>query len=129
MNIEEFVGESLRQIVRGIQEVQKEFPYNYTTSVEIGNLEGVMSHRRRAGGISFDLAVTTSSTGKASAGGSVSADLSIAGLDLLKGGAEGRVEGEMSRSVVSRVAFEVPIVWPGQPEYGRSAGKDPQSPR
>ncbi len=116
MNLEEFINESLRQIMNGVADAKK---YGSTIGAEVNpfaHMGGVDSQPEGAvyrlnkgkGGqwaqnISFDVAVTTSKESSSEGG----AKLSVAVFSL--GGGK---ENNSTNSSVSRVQFTVPVFLP-----------------
>ena len=112
MNIEEFVCESISQVMKGVKKAQ----------VAASGIQGIVSHHNNSwaiggGGdfdtctnrvvheVHFDIAVTASES--ESKGGK-------AGLKIFSVGVGVSAQGGSENSSVSRIQFSVPVSYPGQ---------------
>ena len=118
MNLEEFVETSLKQIISGVKKAQQatRLPGKHETEADVVNPAIMYSADFAPKGkyfatigknlvhfVDFDVAVTTDSSSEAKAG----LNLKVAGIGL--GGGGGVVDRD---SVVSRIKFQVPIMFP-----------------
>lgn len=114
MELRQFVAESLRQIVAGVQDVQKEHTVgddNRSTAPIIGSRSAIGHEHRSNGVIQFDVAVR--STLASEADGKASGRIGIKVVGEIEG--EGGVSALASREQQNRLSFSVPITWPGHP--------------
>ena len=113
MDLEDFVAESLRQIVSGVSRAQREthsmgariYPLMFGTRADGSRLTGedAEGNSRPAYEVKFDVAVTVSaSTGSG-------AEMK-ARLHILEAGIGGKSANE--NTTASRVSFSIPVVYP-----------------
>lgn len=110
MNIEQFVRESLKQVMSAVSLAQRDVPSVYGSGGYLGRRNGSGQPAEAQSEISFDLAVTVVESGQKSSG--LDMEIRVCGYEVAKGSAgANRSEGD-SRSTTSRIAFSVPCVWP-----------------
>lgn len=106
MKLEEFIEATLTQIVNGVNKAQQKANFNGTEinpEISGGSVVLINSENRRVESVEFDVAVTTEeSTGNK--GG--------AGIFIAPFGIGGQAETGSKNTSVSRVRFNVPIVFP-----------------
>jgi hypothetical protein len=111
MDLQSFVRDSITSVIRGVQEAQREFRGAGADRPVIGS-----PHDRRVGaskpetGFRFDVAVTVEKRGRAEGRAKSGSLIRVLAVD-----ASGKLEGSAAKSNVSRLSFEVPIIWPGHP--------------
>lgn len=98
MDLQEFVSESLQQIINGVAEAQDEAK-SIGAKVNPSNSRGFTKFKD----IHFDIAVTVNSEKSGTTGGK----LQVAGIGFGKEGAQVN-----SHQTVSRVSFDVSILFP-----------------
>lgn len=122
MDLKDFVAGSLTQIAEGIKQAQEAAAKSgawinpQSRHMPAGAdraIIGVPDGRRYIHMVKFDVAITVSDEQRADAG----AGIQIFGAKL---GAEG--EAKYQNAAVSRVQFDVPVVWPGdeRPEIDKA---------
>jgi len=102
MELQEFITETLIQIVNGVKAAQNLVKDSTAIIAPHGYLGGVQ-YRREMQSIEFDVAITTTDTTEAKAG----AGVFVAGISL-----GGQARGEASNQTLSRIKFKVPIYLP-----------------
>ncbi|MBX3437790.1 MAG: hypothetical protein KF861_09885 [Planctomycetaceae bacterium] len=117
MQLQEFVAETLRQVIAGVAEAQKGAAEHdaainprgtknhYTLSAGAAATKQVKTRAKSV--IEFDVAVTTTDASNSEAG--AGAMIAVLGIGMK------RKEG-VEQSMVSRVRFAVPVLLPAQPE-------------
>lgn len=112
MDLEEFVADSLTQIIRAVKSAQERSagtgawvnPAGYELPRFAETIETKKGVRAYVHDVEFDVAVTAADAQSAGA----KAGLKVFSAELL--GAKGKVTYE--NSAVSRVKFSIPVVWP-----------------
>ena len=99
MRLQEFVSETLREIITGVREAQE---YAKDNNVTINAGPGIGAPIKE---VEFDVAVTSTEGSEAHAG----TGIFVAGLGL---GAKGKLDS--SNSSVTRIKFSVPVCFPRQ---------------
>lgn len=107
MNLEEFIKESISNIVRGVECSQKELEgtnaiINPSTINEKGFIDN--SGKRKVINIRFDVAVTVEDIDEGKKG------FRIAVADIISLGANS--QEKTANQVISRIAFEIPLLLP-----------------
>ena len=107
MNLEEFIKESISNIVRGVECSQKELEntnavINPSTINEKGFIDS--RGRRKVVDVQFDVAVTVENIDEGKNG------FKIAVADILSLGANS--QEKTANQVISRIAFEIPVLLP-----------------
>lgn len=107
MNLEEFIKESISNIVRGVECSQKELEntnavINPSTINEKGFIDS--RGRRKVVDVQFDVAVTVENIDEGKKG------FKIAVADILSLGANS--QEKTANQVISRIAFEIPVLLP-----------------
>lgn len=107
MNLEEFIKESISNIVRGVECSQKELEntnavINPSTINEKGFIDS--RGRRKVVNVQFDVAVTVENIDEGKEG------FKIAVADILSLGANS--QEKTANQVISRIAFEIPVLLP-----------------
>lgn len=120
MKLQEFVSETVREIIAGVHEAQT---YAATAGATVNPIEAGLRQEKKSYAdvmvrgdwrtvpikdIDFDVAVTSTDTSETQAG----AGIFVAGLGL---GAKGK--SDTSNSSVSRIRFSVPVTFPLQGEH------------
>ena len=107
MNLEEFIKESISNIVRGVECSQKELEKtNAVINPSTINEKGFIDNRgrRKVVNVQFDVAVTIENIDEGKKG------FKIAFADILSLGANS--QEKTANQVISRIAFEIPILLP-----------------
>lgn len=107
MNLEEFIKESISNIVRGVECSQKELEntnavINPSTINEKGFIDS--RGRRKVVNVQFDVAVTVENIDEGKKG------FKIAVADVLSLGVNS--QEKTANQVISRIAFEIPVLLP-----------------
>ncbi len=98
MDVKEFLSETIRQVVEGILDAQKQTKNKGAVVVPHGGSEKV---------VRFDIAVAVTEGTPASG---------IGNLQVYGNGSDANGKSESSNSIVHRVQFEVPIEYPSGEE-------------
>lgn len=98
MKLQEFVSETLKEIIGGVKDAQ-EYARNNKAKVN-APMAGTLPDTQK---VDFDVAVTSTDTSKTQAG----AGIFVAALGI---GAKGK--SDSSNSCVSRIKFSIPVYFP-----------------
>ncbi|WP_273087844.1 hypothetical protein [Capnocytophaga gingivalis] len=107
MNLEEFIKESISNIIRGVECSQKELENtNAVINPSIINEKGFIDYsgKRKVIDVRFDVAVTVEDIDEGKKG------FRIAVADIISLGAKS--QEKTANQVISRIAFEIPLLLP-----------------
>ncbi len=108
MKLQEFVNETLREIITGVKEAQ-EYAKDNNATVNASPAIGTPIKE-----VEFDVAVTSTEGSEAQAG----TGIFVAGLGL---GAKGKLD--TSNSSVTRIKFSIPVCFPRQGQKKKPMGR------
>ena len=101
MKLNEFVSQVLLDINSGIKTAYESSDRKYYVDTTNGN------------GVTFDVAVTTTTQSETSADGKISAGI----IEVLGANVSGKIQGKTENSEVSRIKFTINVPYDTQAEY------------